>query len=212
MQEKDLTLGKHHPHNVSGPPPVHAEASALASQLFPHKKGGVQMQTGKPLSRRSFLRTTAVASLGLTLAGLAAPAAAADQVPFTASTTIVVTSVTRLPGGLTQYEANFSGAATYLGNVTGTGTRLQDKQGNFSTTGCLVGANGKDSVCFASNGRVEGSQGSCIATFTGSYTVTGGTGAFATATGSGTVMGQADFCTGASSVTQTGTISQPHSG
>ena len=40
----------------------------------------------------------------LTLVGLAAPAAAADQVSFTLNGTGVVTGVTHLPGGLTQVD------------------------------------------------------------------------------------------------------------
>ena len=55
----------------------------------------------------------------LTLCGLAAPAAADDQVPFTATGTAVITSVTHLPGGLTQLSGSVSGTATHLGNVTG---------------------------------------------------------------------------------------------
>lgn len=44
----------------------------------------------------------------LTLCGLAAPAAA-DQVPFTATGTAVITGVTHLPGGLTQLDGSLSG-------------------------------------------------------------------------------------------------------
>jgi len=43
--------------------------------------------------------------------------------------------VTHLPGGLTQLNFNGSGNATYLGDYTGSATRIQDNQGNFGTTG-----------------------------------------------------------------------------
>jgi hypothetical protein len=46
----------------------------------------------------------------LTLCGLAAPAAAAaNQVPFTATGTAQITGVTHLPGGLIQMSTNVSG-------------------------------------------------------------------------------------------------------
>jgi len=54
-----------------------------------------------------------------------------DQVAFTATGTAVVTSVTKLPGGLTQVNFNTSGKATHLGDFTGPLTRIQDHQGTF---------------------------------------------------------------------------------
>ncbi|MEZ4868659.1 MAG: hypothetical protein R3C14_45440 [Caldilineaceae bacterium] len=148
----------------------------------------------------------------LTLFGLAVPAAASQQVPFTATGTAVATSTTKLPGGLTQIDGNLTGTATHLGNVTGTVTRIQSKKGNFTTTVVLVGANGKDSVFLAISGSFESSSGSCVLTSTGTYSVTGGTGAFANATGGGTIITEFDQCAGAATGTYTGTISQPNSG
>lgn len=148
----------------------------------------------------------------LTLIGLTTPAAAADQVPFTATGTAVATGTTHLPGGLTQVDGNLAGTATHLGNFTGTVTRIQSKKGNFTTTAVFVGANGKDSIFIAISGRFESSNGSCVLISTGAYTVTGGTGAFANATGSGTTTTEFDQCAGTASGTYTGTISQPNSG
>jgi len=148
----------------------------------------------------------------LTLFGLAAPAAAADQVPFTATGSAVATGVTRLPGGLTQIDGNLAGTATYLGNFTGTVTRIQDNKGGFATTLVFVGANGKDSVFLTASGRSERTRGSCVLTSTGAYIVTGGAGAFANATGSGTITTEFDECAGTATGTYTGTISQPNSG
>ena len=149
----------------------------------------------------------------LTLCGLAAPAAA-DQVPFTATGTAVITGVTHLPGGLIQMNANVSGTATHLGNVTGPLTRIQDHQGNFGSTAVFVGANGTDSVFFSVSGQFESTGGGdkCVATSTGTYTVTGGAGAFANATGSGTITTQIDKCAGTATGTYTGTISRPSAG
>jgi hypothetical protein len=148
----------------------------------------------------------------LALCGMAAPAAAANQVPFTATGTAALTSVTHLPGGLTQLDFSVSGAATHLGNTTGPLTRIQDHQGNFGSTAVLVGANGTDSVFLTISGHFESTGGKCVLTSTGTYTVTGGTGAFANATGSGTTTTVVDQCANTATGTFTGTISQPGSG
>jgi len=137
-------------------------------------------------------------------------AAPDDQVAFTATGTAVVTSVTKLPGGITQVNFNTSGSATHLGNFTGPLTRLQDNQGTFGSTAVIVGANGKDSIFLSANGRFDTTKDKCLVTSMGTYTVTGGGGAFLNATGSGTIVTQIDLCAGTATGTYTGTISKPN--
>src|SRR6478609_9103565 len=155
----------------------------------------------------------ASATLAQTKKANTVAAAATAQVSFTATATAVITGVTKLPSGLTQVNFNTSGSATHLGNFTGPLTRLQDNQGNFGSTAVIVGANGKDSIFFSVSGTFEGKGGGnkCVVTSTGIYTVTGGAGAFANATGSGTISTQFDLCAGTATGTYTGTISQPNS-
>jgi hypothetical protein len=167
------------------------------------------------LSKLFFAQGIRVVTLALVVVvfGTGATLAQTNQVSFTATATGSITSVTKLSGGLTQINFTGSGNATYLGNITGSLTRLQDNQGNFGSTAAMVGANGKDSVFLSISGIFNGKGGGdkCVVTSTGTYTVTGGTGAFANATGSGTLSTQFDLCAGTASGTYTGTISQPNS-
>jgi len=137
--------------------------------------------------------------------------AADDQVSFTVEGTAVITSVTKLPGGLLQLDGTTKGKATHLGDVSGPVTRIQDHQGNFNSTFVLIGANEKDTVFLTTSGRFETSKDKCLITSTGTYTVTGGTGAFANATGSGTISTETNLCAGTALGTFTGTISRPNS-
>lgn len=158
------------------------------------------------------IRAVTLASFVIVL-GVGATLAQTNQVSFTATATGTITGVTKLPGGLTQINFNGSGSATHLGNITGALTRIQDNQGNFGSTAAMVGANGKDSIFLSISGQFTGGSGNnkCVVTSTGTYTVTGGAGAFANATGSGTLQTQFDLCAGTASGTYTGTISQPNS-
>jgi len=146
-----------------------------------------------------------------TVGSFANVAKADEQVSFTATATATITGVTKLPGGLTQVNFNTSGKATHLGDFTGPLTRIQDNQGNFGSTAVIVGANGKDSVFFSVSGRFDSSKDKCLVTSTGTYTITGGVGAFVNATGSGTIVTQFDLCAGTATGTYTGTISKPNS-
>jgi len=134
-----------------------------------------------------------------------------EQVSFTATGTAVVTNVTKLPGGLTQVNFSTSGKATHLGDFTGPLTRIQDNQGTFGSTAVIVGANGKDKVFFSVNGRFDTTKDKCMAASNGTYTVTGGAGAFENASGSGTITTEIDLCAGTATGTYTGTISKPNS-
>ena len=167
------------------------------------------------ISNLFFAKAIRVVTLALLIGvfGASATLAQTNQVSFTITATGTITGVTKLPGGLTQINFNGSGSATHMGDVTGVLTRIQDNQGNFGSTAVIVGANGKDSVFMSVSGIFNGKGGGnkCVVTSTGTYTVTGGGGAFANATGSGTIQTQFDLCAGTAQATYTGTISQPNS-
>ena len=77
------------------------------------------------LSKLVFAEAIRVVTLALFLVVFGASTAFAqtndNQVPFVITGSAVVTSVTKLPGGLTQVNFDGSGNATHLGDYTGSG-------------------------------------------------------------------------------------------
>jgi len=139
-----------------------------------------------------------------------ASAAAGHQVPFRASysgTAAFTSATTALFTGTG--IASHLGRSTNVNHITVTGPATSCP-GGFANVNVetLTAANGDtleltgphDVGCPTRPGVVHG---------TGDWTVTGGTGRFAGATGQGTFVGGADFNTGRFSFQLTGTISAP---
>lgn len=164
-------------------------------------------------SNRNSIRGNSLVAFVVAFIARALPVAAADQVPFTATGTATITGVTHLPGGLTQLDGIVSGNATHLGAFAGPISRIQDHQGNFGSTVVFASPNGTDRVFLTLQGQFDGKGGGnqCVIVSTGTYAVTGGTGSFANATGSGVISTEIDRCAGTALGTYTGTISRPNS-
>jgi hypothetical protein len=141
------------------------------------------------------------------------PAIAANQVPFNASFTTEFTTVFVPPFYLRVFVTG-EGNASQMGRTSAVTTdqliNLED--GSGTATYSLTAANG-DTVVVAISARNSSIPGGIM--FEGDYTVTGGTGRFVGATGSGFIAGTALNTgpnTGVGSFTLVGTISSPGQG
>jgi hypothetical protein len=131
-------------------------------------------------------------------------------VPFKASFTTVVESALAYP--ILHVSWLGQGHATHLGAATAISTdqMVDVTSGAASATWTMTGADGASMAIKATFQATFVSQ--TQVTFEGSYTVTGGTGRFAGASGGGTFKGSATLQTPTSGVgefTMTGTISPP---
>jgi hypothetical protein len=120
--------------------------------------------------------------------------------------------------GLANAGVFLHGNATQLGLINSSQSQLQDVSCNLSFTtalltttiaGQMTGANG-DKIYFTGNDEINVSNlltgAGPTGTITGLWTITGGTGRFANATGSFTINGPVDFATSTFSGTGAGTI------
>jgi hypothetical protein len=158
-------------------------------------------------------RTTArvmVILLGI-LASLLAPAAAraASETPFRAELTgQAVFTPTSTPGVLANTVTG-EGLASHLGRVEVSITEIIDLR-----SGAVVQRDGRMTMTAANGDALHWSySGAGTApdavgnvTFSGTYTVTGGSGRFADATGGGTYTGVGNVVSGRASVSYTGTL------
>jgi len=139
------------------------------------------------------------------------PATAKDQVPFHAAFNTVFESTLNFP--IISVHVTGDGEATHLGR---TATETTNQMGNV-----LTGATTATYHFTAANGDEVVAEFDFVAlptptgfTFTGTWEITGGTGRFTNASGSGTLEGRADFTgptNGVGSFTMIGTISSPGS-
>ena len=135
------------------------------------------------------------------------------QVPFSAAFTTEFESVVMFP--IAHITVIGEGKATHLGKATaGTTNQLVNLDNGASTaTYTFTAANG-DTVVLEEAFQSTVDPISGRVTFEGTYDVTGGTGRFAGATGSGMLIGSAIFTSatgGVGSFTVTDTISSPGS-
>jgi hypothetical protein len=120
--------------------------------------------------------------------------------------------------GLANAGVFLHGNATQLGLINSSQSRLQDVSCNLSFTtalltttiaGQMTGANG-DKIYFNGNDEINVSNlltgAGPTGTITGLWTITGGTGRFAGATGSFSINGPVDFATSTFSGTGAGSI------
>ena len=149
--------------------------------------------------------------VAVTLAFAPQQARADEQVPFRAAFTTEFESVVEFP--IVHVMVIGHGTATHLGKATAVTTNQAVNliTGAATATYTLTAANG-DTVVLEMEFEVtflpDGVE------FEGIYTVTGGTGRFAGATGGGTMSGSATFTgpsNGVGSFTVVGTISSPGS-
>ena len=139
------------------------------------------------------------------------PAQADEQVPFRAAFTTEFESVVEFP--IVHIDVVGEGKATHLGKTTAVTTdqAVNLNTGQTSATYTFTAAN-RDTVVLAM--EFQTTFLSSGVTFEGTYSVTEGTGRFAGATGSGTLIGSAAFTgpsNGVGSFTVAGTISSPGS-
>jgi hypothetical protein len=187
--------------------------------------GGI---VGKERTAPGAVRRIGVAGVAL-LAALAAvprPASATSQVPFSATIAEQVTGAAFCPPTQTRYlcvDGTGSGQATHLGAMSESYVVRVDTSGGFPpVSGSACGTEVRTSTLTAANGdqiTLAGPGQACGSTVTGqgtahdAWVVSGGTGRFAGATGSGTDLASINALTNpTTSVTIfTGTISSPGS-
>jgi hypothetical protein len=153
------------------------------------------------------LSLMAMAALALTTQ----PAQADKQVPFRAAFTTEFESVVQFP--IAHINVIGEGKATHLGKATAVTTDQEVNliTGQTTATYTFTAANG-DTVVLEMEFQTTFLLGGV--TFEGTYAVTEGTGRFAGATGSGTLIGSAAFTgpsNGVGSFIVVGTISSPGS-
>jgi hypothetical protein len=132
------------------------------------------------VSRRSALFTLIIAS------ALAAPSLAGDTVPIKGQASLTETGRTVDPStGNVVFFADVAGNLSHLGQFTGTATEVlfAPDYVSYTVDSILAAANG-DELFVTLDGMFVDAQGNSVGTFQ----ITGGTGRFAGASGSGTFV------------------------
>jgi len=154
--------------------------------------------------------TLSLALTVLTVAGLASPAAAQQEVPFRGAYTLDFTVTETDILGVFRIEYAGTGHASHLGrSITAAESLLDTRVVPFTTTGTetFTAANG-DEVFTSFDGTSSPPDPNGIAYFAGSFVITGGTGRFLGATGGGEAEGTVNVVTVTSEQTFSGTISR----
>lgn len=195
---------------------AHRAAVERVGRLSARQGWRFPMIGGPHLIKRHVLSFAVIASLALGAGAVPVAAAGSSAVPFSATITEHFTVdptcfPTRLCAAITG-----SGQAAHLGNIVESATIISYLSkplgaGCFpeSRTTTLTAANG-DQITLAATGK-NCATSKTILTGVDSYTVTGGTGRFGGASGSGTVSASVNQANATAEVTLTGTLSAPGS-